>query len=394
MIAPVIQADIKIGEHVQRQFLGMTFNMDTIWALLIAGTLVTLLGFWARSQLTKDTEDHVPTKLQLIWETVLDNVNVQVDDTLGHANATIVAIATAEFFFILICNWMEIIPSELNEHLHLLPAPTADTNLTYAMALFVMVGVWTFGIRTQGAKAYFSHFVQPYKFLLPLNIIEEITKPISLALRLFGNIFAGGILLALIGALTAWTFGPRPGRRRPVDRLRHRLEALRHGHRRHPGLHLRPADGPLLRHGVRRGPQRRARRARAGHRRRARQTPPTAAPNPNSWPEHPLDHTRGTPVAPATRRGSKEKQWQQTPLDSAIKTAGAFVGGGLALAGGAIGAGIGDGLAGSSYIQGVARQPEAQGRLQTIFFLTVALVEGMYFINLAFMALFVFVLGK
>ena len=79
-----------------------------------------------------------------------------------------------------------------------------------------------------------------------------------------------------------------------------------------------------------------------------------------------------------------------TSLDSAIKTAGAFVGGGLALAGGAIGAGIGDGLAGSSYIQGVARQPEAQGRLQTIFFLTVALVEGMYFINLAFMALFVF----
>jgi F-type H+-transporting ATPase subunit c len=81
-------------------------------------------------------------------------------------------------------------------------------------------------------------------------------------------------------------------------------------------------------------------------------------------------------------------------LDSAVKTAGAFVGGGLALGGGAIGASIGDGLAGSSYIQGVARQPEAQGRLQTIFFLTVGLAEAMYFINLAFMALFVFVLGK
>jgi F-type H+-transporting ATPase subunit c len=81
-------------------------------------------------------------------------------------------------------------------------------------------------------------------------------------------------------------------------------------------------------------------------------------------------------------------------IDSAIKTAGAFVGGGLALAGGAIGASIGDGLAGSSTIQGVARQPEAQSRLMTLFFLTVGLVEAMYFINLAFMALFVFVLGK
>ncbi len=76
-----------------------------------------------------------------------------------------------------------------------------------------------------------------------------------------------------------------------------------------------------------------------------------------------------------------------------IQLAGAFIGGGLALGGGAIGAGIGDGLAGSSYIQGVARQPEAQGRLQTIFFLTVGLVEAVYFINLAFMALFVFVLA-
>lgn len=83
-----------------------------------------------------------------------------------------------------------------------------------------------------------------------------------------------------------------------------------------------------------------------------------------------------------------------TSLDSAIKTAGAFIGGGLALGGGAIGAGIGDGLAGSSLIQGVARQPEAQGRLQTLFFITVGLVEAAYFINLAFMALFVFVLGK
>ena len=77
----------------------------------------------------------------------------------------------------------------------------------------------------------------------------------------------------------------------------------------------------------------------------------------------------------------------------AVTVAGAMVGGGIALAGGAIGAGIGDGLAGSQYIAGVARQPEAQGRLQTIFFLTVGLCEAVFFINLAFMALFVFVLA-
>ena len=60
------------------------------------------------------------------------------------------------------------------------------------------------------------------------------------------------------------------------------------------------------------------------------------------------------------------------------------------MAGGAIGAGIGDGIAGNALIAGIARQPEAQGRLFTPFFITVGLVEAAYFINLAFMALFVF----
>jgi F-type H+-transporting ATPase subunit c len=77
-----------------------------------------------------------------------------------------------------------------------------------------------------------------------------------------------------------------------------------------------------------------------------------------------------------------------------LKISLAFVGGGIALAGGAIGAAIGDGLAGAATIQGVARQPEARGRLNTILFLVIGLVEGMYFINLAFMALFVFIIAR
>jgi F-type H+-transporting ATPase subunit c len=75
-----------------------------------------------------------------------------------------------------------------------------------------------------------------------------------------------------------------------------------------------------------------------------------------------------------------------------VSMAGALIGGGLALGGGEIGGAIGDGLAGSSLVQAVGRQPEAQGQLQTLFFLTVGLVEAFYFINLAFAVLFVFVL--
>ena len=79
--------------------------------------------------------------------------------------------------------------------------------------------------------------------------------------------------------------------------------------------------------------------------------------------------------------------------DAGLKLGLAMVGGGIALAGGAIGAAVGDGLAGAAVINGVARQPEAAGRLNTTMFLIIGLVEGMYFINLAFMALFVFVTG-
>jgi ATP synthase F0 subunit c len=76
------------------------------------------------------------------------------------------------------------------------------------------------------------------------------------------------------------------------------------------------------------------------------------------------------------------------PADSLMGNA--LLAGAITLAGGAIGAGIGNGMAGSQFIAGVARQPEAQARLFTPFLITVGLVEAVYFINVAFMALFVF----
>jgi F-type H+-transporting ATPase subunit a len=197
MLLP-LETEITIGEHVEREFLGMTFNIDTIISTAVAGGLVLILGFWARRALTKKTADHVPTKIQLIWETVVGQVNTQVEDNLGRVHPFVVPLAVALFFFILFANWLELLPTELNHDLHLLPAPTADTNLTYAMAIMAMVGVWIYGIKEKGVKGYFKHFLEPFPVLLPLNILEELTKPITLALRLFGNIFAGGIMLSLI----------------------------------------------------------------------------------------------------------------------------------------------------------------------------------------------------
>lgn len=79
--------------------------------------------------------------------------------------------------------------------------------------------------------------------------------------------------------------------------------------------------------------------------------------------------------------------------DDGLKTLGALIGGGLAIGGGAIGAAQGDATVGAATISGIARQPEARARLFTTMFLIIGLCEAAYFINVAFMALFVFVVA-
>lgn len=191
-------ATIEIGHHSTWEWHGLTFHTDTILATFVAGGVVLLLGLLAVRALTKDADDHVPTKLQLIWESVVGEVNSQVEDNLGKVHPYAAPLAVSLFFFILFCNWIELLPLKLNDDTHLLVVPTADTNLTYALAAVTIVSVWVYGIRQKGVKGYFKHFFEPFPVMFPLNLLEELVKPITLALRLFGNIFAGGIMLALI----------------------------------------------------------------------------------------------------------------------------------------------------------------------------------------------------
>jgi len=209
LIAP-LAIEIHPGEHPEGHFLGMTFNLDTIWVTVVAGAIVVALGFWARAKLTAKSDDHVPSKIQVLWETIVGQVTTQVEENLGHVNPFVVPLAVALFFFILIANWIELIPSELNSHVHLLPSPTADTNLTYAMAILVMGGVWTYSIREMGFTRWVQHYFEPVPWMFPLEILQDLLKPVTLALRLFGNIFAGGIMLALIGGLVSLAPGHIP----------------------------------------------------------------------------------------------------------------------------------------------------------------------------------------
>ena len=107
----------------------------------------------------------------------------------------------ALFLFIFISNLLAIVPT--GHHPEYAPPPASDVNLTYALAVLVIGTMHVVGIRKKGLRGYYGHlFRKPY-LLIPLNIIEEIMKPVTLSLRLFGNIFAGTIMVALIAAMPA-----------------------------------------------------------------------------------------------------------------------------------------------------------------------------------------------
>ncbi|MCL4434279.1 MAG: F0F1 ATP synthase subunit A [Actinobacteria bacterium] len=194
---------IHVGHYVQRKVAGLTLNVDTLWATAIAIVVVLGLGFAVRARATSG----VPGRLQVIWELIIDAVTKQVESTIGPRGARIVPLAICLFFVILISNWVEMLPNIT--HPALFPAPTADVNTTMGYAFLVIILVHIASIREKGIGGYVGHYFKPYVFLFPVNVIEEVAKPFTLALRLFGNMFAGGLMLALIVALP-WVYVSMP----------------------------------------------------------------------------------------------------------------------------------------------------------------------------------------
>jgi F-type H+-transporting ATPase subunit a len=188
------EGSITPGKHPTAQFLGMTFNTDTILSTLVSGVIVLALGLIMARGATAGR----PGKLQVIFEMLTEWVQGQVKDQMGlRAPRGVVQLCITLFAFILISNWLAALPTE-----HVVPPPTADVNLVYAMALLVIIWVNVVSFRAKGAKHYFGHFVQPFG---PVEIVTQyFARPLSLALRLWGNIFAGGIMIEVLGLLPSY----------------------------------------------------------------------------------------------------------------------------------------------------------------------------------------------
>jgi F-type H+-transporting ATPase subunit a len=182
-------ANIPVGDHIKRGGL----DVDTIYTTVFAAAVVLGLGFLMRARVSAG----VPSKVQVFWETIVGAVGDQVEAALGPKYRRVVPLGVAIFTLVLAADWVEVLPG-LYHNTDFAPSPSADVNLCYALGILVFILTNAAGIRARGFGGYVKHYFRKPIFLFPLNVIEELVKPLTLALRLFGNIFAGGIMIALI----------------------------------------------------------------------------------------------------------------------------------------------------------------------------------------------------
>jgi F-type H+-transporting ATPase subunit a len=190
---------ISVGVHPVVHVFGLTIDTDIVTSTLFAAAIFLFLGFRMVAKVT----DGVPSKIQIFWEFLYDQVTDLAESAMGPKGRRFVPIGLTLLLFILICNWIGFIPSAMHPGSsgEILPAPTGDVNLPLAMALLVIVWVHVESFRARGFRGYFNHYRQPYTALAPINVIEEITKPITLTFRLFGNLFSGGLMIAVMTTL-------------------------------------------------------------------------------------------------------------------------------------------------------------------------------------------------
>lgn len=210
-----------IQHHLQNNAVGegfWTFHLDTIGVSVAIAALIIFVA----ARLGKRLETGVPSGFQNAVEGVLDFVSGQVRDTFPGRNPLIAPLALTIFLWVWLMNFMDLIPVDLlpllaqmitgNPEFHLKVVPTTDLNTTMAMALTVFALILYYNVKVKGLWGFIKMFLfHPFgKWFVPINVvmtlIEEVSKPLSLGLRLFGNMFAGELvflLIALIGGTLA-----------------------------------------------------------------------------------------------------------------------------------------------------------------------------------------------
>ena len=143
----------------------------------------------------------VPSRLQAVFELIVETVDAQIEATMQAKPAPYRAFIGTLFLFIFVSNWTTLIPG--------VTPPTARLETDAALSIVVFFAIIWFGIRAGGIVGYLSTFATPSVIMLPINFLESITRNFSLFVRLFGNVMSGVFLIGVVGTL-AGLFVPIP----------------------------------------------------------------------------------------------------------------------------------------------------------------------------------------
>jgi len=192
-------------EHWVVQIANITVNMDTLITMWTAMLFLIIFAFISTRNLTI-----IPNKLQAFCETILKFFWGVMDTMMPKDNRKHVPLVASLFLFILIANLMGQLPLKLIELKHgELASPTNDINVTAALAIIVLVYYVTMGFKKKKFKFLLSEFSINGIIMSLVELLEMITRPLSLAIRLFANIFAGEILITVAMSVCAY-FLPIP----------------------------------------------------------------------------------------------------------------------------------------------------------------------------------------
>ena len=206
--------------HLTVAFGHWTLNVDTLLMSTLLAVVIAAL-FWIAAR--GGRSDRAPTGLTLFGEFIYDWVDGQVAEGYRGARRFMNSLSLALFVWVIAMNAMDLLPADLPSAVaglgglrfwHVLP--TADVNDTFAMAVVVALVVIIAGVRAKGVGGFLHEWIaaplgaNPLLWIpnIVLNLLELVARPVSLALRLFGNMFAGELLFLLIALFTLHVLAP------------------------------------------------------------------------------------------------------------------------------------------------------------------------------------------
>ncbi len=168
----------------------MTFNLEVMLMTWLVILFLLAFGYACARH-----RGRIPSLFQALGELLVTKLYELTEDAMGKELAKKYApMVVALFLFLVLCNWIGIIPH--------LEEPTADLNTTLSLGLMGFFIAHYVGIKTKGFKAYIKEYFEPMFFMMPLNLIGELAKIVSISFRLFGNIMGGVIIILVVSYLT------------------------------------------------------------------------------------------------------------------------------------------------------------------------------------------------